>query len=667
MGGPFTSDGRARDVLELRVLGGLAIWREGEELRLPQSKKTRALLAYLALEARPIRRERLTAMLWEVPDDPRGALRWSLSKLRETVEATRIVSDRDTVAFDAADAAIDLAEIRGLDRTGFDAAPAAALAKAAEAFRGELLAGLDLPDCHDFQAWLVAMREEATALHRRLLQALVRREANQPEHAVPHARRLVGLDPQDAAARIELIRLLIAAGHGREAEEQYRLGSRLLDEAGAAGAQALRKAWIELRDARPAAAREAGLAVAASPAILLNRPAVAVLPFDNMSGDPEQEYFADGITDDLITALSQWRWFPVIARSSTFAFKQRGGDAVAFSRELGARYAVLGSVRRSGERLRVSTQLVDAVGGHQLWAERYDRRIGDVFALQDELTESIVTQVAPEVARVEGYRAERKAEADLTVWDLNLRALALINKGTPEGFTEAKGVLERSLALNAGASHTHALMALRNYHEALLVWARDPIDTSGEVLAAAQAAVSLDERNWLAHAMHGISVMWHRRDYDTAAAAERRALALNPSATLAHQFQGCVLIFAGAPREALVHLDAALRLNPQGSNMTMLLSDMALAYMLIGEHESAVGSAQRAIGNFPGDIRAQQRLIAALGHLGRRDEAQAALAELARWQRRLSRRYIELTYPFRDSADFEMFVAGLKRAGWRDD
>jgi TolB-like protein len=649
-------------VLELKVLGELAVSRDGQELRLPQSKKTRALLAYLALEARPIRRERLTAMLWEVPDDPRGALRWSLSKLRESVDAARIVSDRDTVAFDAAETEIDLATIQALDKAGFEAAPTDALTNAAEAFRGELLTGLDLPDCHDFQVWLIAKREEATVLHRRLLQALVRREAARPDRALTHARRLVELDPLDAPARIELIRLLIAAGHGREAEEQYRLGSRLLDEAGTTGAAALRKAWVELRDARQSAPAEAPQA---SPAILLNRPAVAVLPFENMSGDPEQEYFADGITDDLITALSQWRWFPVIARASTFAFKRRGGDAIAFARELGARYAVQGTVRRAGNRLRITAQLVDAVGGHQLWAERYDREIGDVFALQDELTESIVVQVAPEVARVEGYRAERKAPADLTVWDLNLRALALIYKGTADAFAEAKKVLEQSLTLAPGSSHGHALMALRNYHEALLVWMDDPTDTSGAVLAEAQEAVRLDERNWLAHAMHGLSVMWHRRDYDTAVAAERRALSLNPSAALAHQFQGCVLTFAGAPREALVHLDAALRLNPQGSNTTMLLSDMALAYMLIGDHESAVAHAQRAVGQFAGDVRAHQRLVAALGHLGRREEAEAALAELLRRQTRFSRRYVDLTYPFRDPADLEMLVAGLKRAGWK--
>jgi TolB-like protein/Flp pilus assembly protein TadD len=649
-------------VLELRVLGELAICRDGAVLRLPQSKKTRALLAYLALEGRPVRRERLTTIFWEVPDDPRGALRWSLSKLRETVGPSQIVADRDSVAFEPADTAVDLATVRALDRAGLDKAPLEALEAAAGAFRAELLSGLDLPDCHDFQIWLAAMREEAAALHRRLLQALVRREAAQPARALPHARRLVELDPLDAPARIELMRLLIAAGHGREAEEQYRLGSRVLDEAGASGATALRKAWVELRDARQGQAAETP--VAASPAILLNRPAVAVLPFDNMSGDPEQDYFADGITDDVITALSQWRWFPVIARASSFAYKRQGGNAIGFARELGARYAVQGSVRRAGNRLRVTVQLVDAIAGHQLWAERYDREIGDVFALQDELTESIVVQVAPEVARVEGYRAERKAPADLTVWDLNLRALAQLTKGTAAGLAEAKAVLQQSLALNPAVSHTHALMALRNYYEALLVWIDDPTDTSGAVLEAAEEAVRLDERNWLAHAMHGLSVMWHRRDYQTAATAERRALALNPSAALAHQFQGCVLTFAGAAREALVHLDAALRLNPQG-NTTMLLSDMALAFMLIGEHESAVANARRAVGQFAGDVRAHQRLVAALGHLGRRDEAKAALAELERRQPNLTRRYIDLTYPFRDPADLDMLLAGLKRAGWR--
>lgn len=647
-------------MLALRVLGELAVLRDGAEVRLPQSRKTRALLGFLALEARPHRRDRLVSLFWDVPDDPRGALRWSLSKLREVVDDDdlhRLIADRETVAFSRERTEIDLAIARALD-TG--TASTASLEAAEAAFTGELLTGLDLPDCHDYQAWLAAQREEAVGLHRRLLDALCTRHADHPERALPFARRFVDRAPHDAEARARLLRLLVASGKRQEAEEHYRLGSRLLDEAGGAGAATLRKAWIELR--QPPAAQPTAASVA--PATMLNRPAIAVLPFENMSGDPEQDYFADGMTDDIITALSQWRWFPVIARASTFAYKGRVADVLATGRELGARYVVQGSVRRAGERLRITAQLVDALGGHQLWAERYDRSIGDVFALQDELTAAIVTQVAPELARVEGQRAERKAPGDLNIWDLNLRALALIHQGTAEAFREARSVLERSLGLNPSGSHTHALVAYANYHEALLVWLGNVEDTSGRVLRAAQTAVQLDERNWLAHALHGISVLWHRRDYDTAAQAEQQALVLNPSAALAHQFQGCVLTFAGEPRQALVHLEAALRLNPQGGATTLLRADMALAHLMLGQYQEAVATARQAVGQFGGDVRALQRLAAALGHLGRQTEAAEALEELQRRQGNLSRRYIEATYPFRDPAHLDALVEGLTRAGW---
>lgn len=239
----------AMSALALNFLGDLAIFRDGQPLELPPSRKTRALLAYLALTGRSFRREHLCDLLWEVPDDPRGSLRWSLSKLRRLVDdddRERIVADRLTVRFDAADVAIDVLELADLVQHRLDTAAVEELEAAAAAWCGTPLEGLELPAFHDYSAWYMGQRERAIAQQTRLLSVLLKRLAGEPERAVQHAHTLVRIAPYDEQARAELIRLLVALGRPDDAERQYALGSRLLKEAGATPTGALHRA---LRDA----------------------------------------------------------------------------------------------------------------------------------------------------------------------------------------------------------------------------------------------------------------------------------------------------------------------------------------------------------------------------------------------------------------------------------
>ncbi|MBN1237793.1 MAG: AAA family ATPase, partial [Gammaproteobacteria bacterium] len=231
--------------LELRFLGDLEVTRDGKALPLPPSRKTRALLAYLALNGKPFRREHLCELLWDIPDDPRGSLRWSLSKLRRLVDdgdCCRIVADRLTVGFDATGVMIDVEALKTLVDAGLDDAPLDALETAVARYRGNFLEGLELANFHDFQAWCVAERERATRAQASLLSTLVRRLADSPERALPHARALAGLLPYDEAARATLIRLLVGSGRADEAEQQYQLGARLLKEVGAEPTGALYRA-----------------------------------------------------------------------------------------------------------------------------------------------------------------------------------------------------------------------------------------------------------------------------------------------------------------------------------------------------------------------------------------------------------------------------------------
>jgi adenylate cyclase len=398
--------------------------------------------------------------------------------------------------------------------------------------------------------------------------------------------------------------------------------------------------------------------------VVLNRPAVAIMPFHNMSGDAAQEYFADGITEDLITALSAWRWFPVIARNSTFAFKSRAVDATHVGRTLGARYVVEGTVQRAGDRVRIGAKLVDAASAVHLWAQSYDRRMGDVFDLQDEITRSIVGAIEPELVRAEQHRAQRKRPENLDGWDLSLQALAQIRKGTPVALKVANELLVRAVAMNPGSSYALSLSALARFQGALAGWTTDPARALASTHDAAVDAVAVDDGDWLAHALLGIATLWNQRDYEKAIAEEETAVALNPSAAIAYHFYGCVLTFGGRAADAIPRLDAVLRLDPRFPFLTQTLADIGLARLVTGDFDEAVRMCERSLAEHRDNVRAWQRLASAKGHLGRRDEAAAALGEVYRLFPDFGPAYVAATYPFRNAADTAMFTDGLRGAGW---
>ena len=400
------------------------------------------------------------------------------------------------------------------------------------------------------------------------------------------------------------------------------------------------------------------------PEQVLARPAVAVLPFRNMSGDPAQEYFADGITEDLITALSAWRWFPVIARNSTFAFKARAVDVTQVGKALGARYVVEGSVQRSGDRVRIGAQLIDAASAVHLWAQSYDRRLGDVFDLQDAITRAIVGAIEPQLTRAEQQRALRKRPENLDSWDLSLQALAHIRKGTPRALTAADQLLTRAVAMAPTSSYAQSLLALTRFQGALAGWASDPAGSLASTYEAAEAAVALDDCDWLAHALLGIATLWSCHDYDRAKEEEETAIALNPSAAIAYHFFACVLVFDGSPDKAIPKLRAVLQLDPRFQFLTVTLADMGLAHLLTGELEEAVRLCERSISERRENVRAWQRLAAALGHLGRIEAAEAALEKVFELQPDFGAAYVHATYPFRDPAHTAMLCEGLRKAGW---
>jgi adenylate cyclase len=387
--------------------------------------------------------------------------------------------------------------------------------------------------------------------------------------------------------------------------------------------------------------------------------AVAVLPFDNLSRDPAEDYFVDGLTEDIITALAYWRWFPVVARNSTFAYKGRPKNVTEIGRELGAAYLVEGSARRSGEQVRITVQLIEAATGHHLFAERYYREIADVFIVQEEIAERIVASIEPEIHRAEARRASRKHPSDLSAWDHALKALSLQERMTPACHAEARNHLKLALEIDPTSARAWSLLSLCHYHEGILGWV-NRADALNASLEAAEQAVLCDNREWLAQGLWGMGRLWTKRDFESALDGVERAVALNPSAPLARHFLACVLEFTGHPAEGLPHLEAILRLDPHYRFRSLAIADQSLCHLLLDNLDEAIATAEKALRIQPGNVRARQRLVAALSLRGLSDRAQAAATELSRLQPTLDIAYIDETYPFMLSHERERFIGALR-------
>jgi TolB-like protein/DNA-binding SARP family transcriptional activator/Tfp pilus assembly protein PilF len=655
-------------VLSLRLLGEIELVRDGKPLALPQSKKTRALLAYLALNQGPHRRERLCEMFYEIPDDPRAALRWSLSRLRSLVDEpglTRIVATRDTVIVVRAQAAKDL-----------DTLSTGQLAALAALFRAELLEGNDLSNLPDFQAWCLAERENARRLQSRILSLLVARHQNDAEAALPHARRLIRIDPLNESAQAAILGLLMTAGRREEAEQQFDAAQRLFRDIGADSENRLAAAWREARQSaagppstgprvqiKPdAAAAPAMVAREISDIRLTGRPSIAVLPFANISGDPEQEYFADGMTEEIITGLSRVRWFFVTARTSSFTYKGQAIDVKRVASELGVRYILEGSVRKEQGRVRINVRLSDGETGTQLWAQRYDRELANVFDLQDEITATIVGALEPVVGKVERQRARSKKPGNLDAWEIYQHGMSCLYLLTKQDLETAQRLFERAIDQDPELGPACSGIAEALYYETVYGFAESARDNRERAIVSALRAVTLDSEDAGAHCTLG-RTHYMRREHAAAIIELTTALDLNPSLALAHYGMGAVLVFSGRSEEAVPHLKSAMRLSPYDPNMGSVLVRLADAMYFTGRCEEAVEWARKAIQqpNFQWSRHAV--LIAALGQCGRLEEGRRALEQVVKLRPDFSLSFVKETHLLDDPENIEHYLEGLRKVG----
>jgi adenylate cyclase len=397
---------------------------------------------------------------------------------------------------------------------------------------------------------------------------------------------------------------------------------------------------------------------------LSDKPSIAVLAFTNMSGDPEQEYFSDGIADDIITELSRIPWLLVIARNSSFAYKGNAIDVKQIGRELGVRYVMEGSVRRGGERVRVNAQLIDTETGAHVWAERYDRELTDVFIVQDEITLAATKAIGPALARAEQRRALRKPPSNLGAWECYQRGMWHHSRFRSEDDPRAHEFFNRALELDPTLAAAHTGLAAQFIREGTVFASRPLLEALRLSADEAQKALELDPTDADAHALRA-EATGSLGDYAGGFAHVERALLINPNCALAYHVKGLLQIFAGRPAEGRQAILFGVRLDPRRAFYPHVRSHIVMSYYLECDYETTVTEATRLIADCPDHPYAYRWLAAALGQLGRSNKARAVLNKAIETAPDSFRLYVEQRVPLMGQAVYDHMLEGLRKAGWQ--
>jgi adenylate cyclase len=398
---------------------------------------------------------------------------------------------------------------------------------------------------------------------------------------------------------------------------------------------------------------------------LPDKPSLAVLPFSNMSSDLEQEFFSDGIAEDVITALSRYPELFVIARNSCFTYRGRAVDMKQVGRELGVRYVLEGSVRKAGNRVRVTSQLIEAEAGNHVWANRYDRDLADIFALQDEITEAVATAVAPAIADSERQRAMRKPPGGLDAWSAYQRGLWHFSKGTPDDNALAEGFFQQAIDLDPSFAGGYTGLAFAQTRATGVYGKRSLAESENSTLALARRAVTLDGNDAEARTCFAEQLM-RRGDYEGALAELELALAISPNLANAYGVLGGVLIMAGHPKKGRAALEKSIRLDPRNPNLTVHLLNVAISFYMLREYNAAVEAAKRGIRSYPDYSNMYRWLAAALGQTGRIDEAKEALAKAIAMAPTAFDMFVRRRVPWHRPEDHAHMLEGLRKTGWED-
>jgi TolB-like protein len=655
------------NAVHIRILGGMELKSSaGEALRLP-TRKTSLLLAALALAGRNgLHRQKLCDTFWADSGDAqaRSSLRQALAAIRRVIASDRsdihIGGDLETVELVVRPQDVD---VRLFDRLIGEGEPLQ-LAAAAECYQGDLLAGFGLPEPLDqwFAPHQRSYRRKALLLVERL-SLLTGQHFDAVEVGCQAlAERLLSIDSAAEEAHRALIRLHQQQGRMNAALRQFQLCKEALQRELGAEPEAQTRELMAGRRQIALAPDGASRAAAVSPPREL--PSIAVLPFQNLTSEPDQEYFADGVVDDIINGLSRYRALLfVIARNSTFTYKGRTVDVKQVGRELNVRYLLEGSVRRSGNRLRIGGQLIDATTAVQIWSDRFEGEIADIFALQDRVAESVVGALVPQVREAEMNRARRTPTESIDAHLAYLQAQSVFYTWSRDGLDKALQLCYRAIELDPNYATPYGLALTCLYLRRTAGWVADPAHELAEARRLCDRACEIGRDNFLALGSAGFALAGLMGEPERGAALIDESLVLNPNASAMLVQSGFVRTWLGEPELAIQQLQRAMRNSPVDALMFTMHTGMALAHFVAGRDDEAYAWAERALQRNPIAAPAIRVAAASAALLGRLADANKYLSLLRQLDPGLRISNLGDRIPLRRPPDRERLADALRKAG----
>jgi DNA-binding SARP family transcriptional activator len=602
---------------QISVLGPVTISRNGATIPLPRSRKVRALLAYLALAPAPVTRSRLCDLLWDIPNDPRGELRWCLSKLRSVLDddaRKRVIASENGIALDLSDCLVDAIEIDRIAKAGVESLADDRLAALGDLFGGDLLDGIQLDAGAELSGWITGRRHRYRAMHVAVLAALATRAPTGSDESFRRLDAWLQGAPFDARAHEMMLDALVKCGRVRDAEEHVAATIRVFENEGLD--------WSPLRDAWQMKRRAGASAISSPPPPIApersprRRASVAVMPFVGRN----ENAFADGLTEDVITRLAKLRVLFVIARGTVYALRDRGIDAQEAGRILGVEYVVSGSIREHGDRVRVVVDLAEAGSARIVWTDELAGATDETFSMLDAIVDRIVASIAEEIETAECNRAILKPPSSLDAWEAYHRGLWHMYKFNGADNRHAEGFFRDALRLDPTFSRAYAGLSFTHFQNAFLGLAPDRTREVDLAFDAAGRSVEADVRDPAAHWAMG-RALWLRGDERDSFAALRQSIELSPNFALGHYTLGFVQSQTGEPRAAIDATDHSRRLSPFDPLQFAMLASRAVAHIRLGEIDEAADWAVKATGRPNAHVHILAIAVQSLVLAKRRDDA----------------------------------------------
>jgi TolB-like protein len=620
------------------------------------SAKLSALLAFLAMARKPVGRDQLTALLWgsHFEEQARQNFRQALARLKKVLGPEVIFADDQTVQLAPGAVASDLSAFESLAASS----GADDLRRAVALLNGDLLANIDIRE-ETWEEWLSSERRRIGGLACATLEKLGRMELDggKPAETLRLAEDCIRRDLFREDAHRLAINALTALGRKSEAIKHYQhFAERLKQELGTVPETATTAAYDKAR-------QHMGVVEDPASTTQVRRPSIVVLPFANLSTDPEQDYFADGMVDDIITALSRLHWLFVIARNSSFSYKGRSVDVKQVGRELGVRYVLDGSVRRAGHRLRIAGQLIDATTGTAIWADRFDGDMSDLFELQDMVTSQVVSAIAPKLEQAEIERSRRKPTESLDAYDHYLRGQAEVNRWTLDGNRAAMAHFYKAAELDPQFSTAFGMAARCYSQRKTQGWDYEPALDHAEVRRLARIAVELGPDDPIALAASGMALAFVAGDLEAGSLLIGRSLELNPNYATGWMFAGWTASWLGEPDRAISHVTRAMHLSPHDPSLSNMRRAIAFAYFVAERYEEAISASDVAVAIPQNLIFGYATVAASAAFIERQAQAEAAIAELRAADPTLGLGTLQDRYPLRRESDRRRWAEGLRKAG----